>query len=43
MNGLQKSGDVMICGTWNEDMTEYLNSLGYEQHVFEDYTVYIVQ
>jgi 4-amino-4-deoxy-L-arabinose transferase-like glycosyltransferase len=43
MNGLQKSGDVMICGTWNEATTEYLNSLGYEQHVFEDYTVYIVQ
>ena len=43
MIGLQKSGDVMICGTWNEATTEYLNSLGYEQHVFEDYTVYIVQ
>jgi len=43
MSGLQKPGDVMLCGTWNEATTEYLDSLGYEQHIFEDYTVYIVQ
>ena len=43
MSGLQKPGDVMLCGTWNETTTDYLNSLGYEQHIFEDYTVYIVQ
>ena len=43
LSGLQKPGDVMLCGTWNETTTDYLNSLGYEQHVFEDYTVYIVQ
>lgn len=43
MNGLQKPGDVMLCGTWNDATNEYLDSLGYEQHIFEDYTVYIVQ
>lgn len=43
MAGLQKPGDVMLCGTWNDATNEYLNSLGYEQHIFEDYTVYIVQ
>ena len=41
--GIQEPGDVMLCGTWNDNMTYYLNYLGYEQHVFEDYTVYIVQ
>lgn len=43
MAGLQKPGDVMLCGTWNDATNEYLKSLGYEQHIFEDYTVYIVQ
>lgn len=42
-SGMQKPGDVMVCGTWNEDVTTYLDSLGYDKHIFEDYALYIVQ
>jgi hypothetical protein len=42
-SGMQKQGDVMVCGTWNEDVATYLDSLGDDKHIFEDYALYIVK
>ena len=42
-SGLAHKGDVILCGAFNEAVNTYFESLGYEQHKFEDYMVYVVQ